>query len=165
VNSKIRSVSTRINFGILTAWLLHAAAWFLPVEKDGVRLPNGLPGWEAFRVAFCAIWPYEGSGYSSYSAWYFAVLGTVSAVTTLLFIFGSPWVVVRGRRPLRRASAWIAVSAFIINTHWYVLFGSDRSHLRIGYFSWCLSFAALAFGLFVLRTGGKSTTEPFQVKS
>ena len=34
--------------------------------------------------------------------------------------------------------------------HWYVLYGPDRSDLRIGYFLWWLSFAVLAVGLFDL---------------
>ena len=129
------------------AWLLHAAAWLLPVEKNGVRLPKGLPGWEAFRYAFSAVWPIDDV---HFEAWYYAVLATVSALTTLLFIFGSPWVVLRGSRSLLRASAWAAATAFINNAFWYVLSGSDRLDLRIGYFLWWLSFVLLAIGLFDL---------------
>lgn len=127
------------------AWLLQLTAWFLPVVKGGVSLPGGLPGWQAFRVAFCAVWPYESF---HFDAWYFAVLATVSAVTTLFFIFGSPWVALRGSRSLQRGCAWVATTVFIVNTHWYVLFGSDRSDLRMGYFLWWLSFIVLAIGLF-----------------
>jgi hypothetical protein len=126
------------------------AAWFLPVVKGGVRLPKGLPGWEAFRVASSAVWPYERI---KFDTWYEAVLATVSAVTTLIFIFGSPWVVLRGSRSLWRASAWGAAAAFMVNSHWYVLFGSDRSDLRIGYFLWWFCFILLAIGLFDLRAG------------
>jgi hypothetical protein len=129
------------------AWLLHAAAWFLPVDRGATRFPRGLPGWEAFRVASSAVWPYHGG---SFDTWYSAVLSTASAVTTLLFIFGSPWVVLRGSRSLQGASAWAAAIAFIVNAHWYVLYGSDRSDLRIGYFFWWLSFLLLAIGLFEL---------------
>ncbi len=129
------------------AWLLHAVAWFLPVVKGEVTFPHGLPGWEAFRVAACAVWPYEGI---TIDKWYNVVLITVSAVTTPLFILGSVWVVSRGSRALHRASAWIATSAFIVNAHWYVLFGSERKDLRIGYFLWWLSFLFVALGLFDL---------------
>ncbi len=129
------------------AWLLHAAALVLPVIKGGVRLPRGLPGWEAFRVASCAVWPYKDFRFDT---WYAAVLATVSAVTTLLFILGSPWVALWGPRSLWRASAWAAVAAFVVNVHWYLLSGSDRSDLRIGYFLWWLSFVLLAIGLFDL---------------
>ncbi|HKV04279.1 MAG TPA: hypothetical protein VJO53_04130 [Candidatus Acidoferrales bacterium] len=129
------------------AWLIHAAAWFLPVVKGGVPFPHGLPGWEAFRVASSAVWPYEGV---VIEAWYYAVLSTLSALTTLLFIVGSPWAVLRGSRSLQSVSAWAAAISFILNAHWYVLFGSDRSDLRIGYFLWWLSFIFLALGSFDL---------------
>jgi hypothetical protein len=168
-------VKTKINLGILAAWLLHAIAWFLPVEKNGVRFPKGLPGWEAFRVACYAIWPDEGLHYYAWrNAWHEGVwqasLATASAITTVLFLFGSPWVVLRGSFSLRRVSAWIAMSAFVINTHWYVLSGSASSafgglDLRVGYFLWCLSFVVLALGLFVLVKRGEPTIERLQAKS
>lgn len=137
----------RTHLLIAGAGLLHAAAWFLPVAKEGVTLPQGLPGWQAFRVAACAVWPYEGW---RIDGWYNVVLSTVSAATTLFFIFGSVWVVLRGSSALRRASAWVAASAFILNAHWCVRFGSNRMDLRIGYFLWWLSFMLLALGLFGL---------------
>jgi hypothetical protein len=138
---------TRPHLLISCAWLLHSAAWLLPVDKDGVKLPKGLPGWQAFRYAASAVWPIEGVNFET---WYYAVLATASAVTTVLFLFGSPWVVWRGSRSRWRASAWAAATSFIVNAHWYVLYGSDRSDLRIGYFLWWLSFALLAIGLFDL---------------
>jgi hypothetical protein len=141
------------------AWLLHSIAWFLPVVQGEVTFPHGLPGWQAFRVAACAVWPYEGI---KVDEWYYAVLSTISAVTTPLFIFGSVWVVSRGSRTLRRASAWVATSAFVLNAHWYVLFGSDRDDLRIGYFLWWFSFLFLALGLFDLST---RRTDEMKVKS
>jgi hypothetical protein len=137
----------RAHLLILVAWLLHAAAWFLPVVKDMATFPSRLPGWEAFRVASGTVWPYEGVHFASA---FFAVLATLSAVATVLFIFGSPWVVLRGSHSLRLAFAWAAATAFIVNAHWCVLFGSDRSDLRIGYFLWWFSFLLLAIGLFDL---------------
>jgi hypothetical protein len=134
---------------ISAAWLLHAIAWFLPVCKGGVTFPHGLPGWQAFRVAACPVWPYEGF---TDDAWYYAVLSTISAVTTPLFIVGSVWAASQGSSALRRASAWVATSAFVIDAHWYVLFGSDRKDLRIGYFLWWFSFLFVALGLFDLST-------------
>jgi hypothetical protein len=132
------------------AWLLHAIAWFLPVVKGGVTFPHGLPGWQAFRAAACPVWPYASFHIDE---WYYAVLSVISAATTLLFILGSVWVASVGSSTLRRASAWVATSAFIVNAHWYVLFGgSDRKDLRIGYFVWWFSFLFLALGLFGLST-------------
>jgi hypothetical protein len=129
---------------VFTAWLVHVVAWFLPVVKGGVTLPQGLPGWQAFRVAACAVWPYEGLTTD------YAVLCVISAATTLVFIPGSVWVVLSGSHALRRASALVAISAFVVNAHWYVLFGSDRKDLRIGYFLWWFSFLLMALGLLVL---------------
>lgn len=131
------------------AWLLHAIAWFLPVVKGGVRFPHGLPGWQAFRVAACPVWPYA---HFHIDEWYYAVLSVISAATTPLFILGSVWVLSVGSSTLRRASAWVATSAFIVNAHWYITFGSDRKDLRIGYFLWWSSFLFLALGLFELST-------------
>ena len=132
---------------IAIAYSVHAAAWFLPVEKDGVTLPHGLPGWQAFRVAACAVWPYEGI---TIDPWYNSVLSTMSAVTTALFVLGAWWVVVTQSRRFCRVSAWIAACAFVVNAHWFLRFGSDRFDLRIGYFLWWASFLLLAIGLFRL---------------
>lgn len=132
---------------VAIAYSVHAAAWFLPVEKDGVTLPYGLPGWQAFRVAACAIWPYEGT---TLDPWYNVVLSTMSAATTVLFVLGAWWVVVTQSRRLRHVSAWIAACAFVVNAHWFLQLGSDRFDLRIGYFLWGASFLLLAIGLFRL---------------
>jgi hypothetical protein len=130
---------------IWAAWLVHALAWFLPVITDGVSLPEGLPGWQAFRVASSALWPYRD--FHS-DAWFYAALATLSALTTLAFIIGSPWVVLRGSSSLQRVCAWTAAGAFIVNAHWYVFFGLNKSGLRMGYFLWWFSFLLLAIGLF-----------------
>lgn len=92
------------------------------------------------------MWPYEGINLTGYDA----VLATVSALTTVLFIFGSPWLWCAGSHSLGRASAWAAATAFIVNAHWYAFSGRDRSDLRIGYFLWWVSFLLLAIGLFDL---------------
>jgi hypothetical protein len=128
---------------IWVAWLFHAAAWFLPVHKDGVTFPHGLPGWEAFSVA--ALAAHNGLNAPN---WWFAVLSTMSAATTPLFIIGSIWVVARGSSALRRTSAWIAASAFLLNAQWCIY--PMRKDLRIGYFLWWFSFLLLAIGLFDL---------------
>lgn len=132
---------------IWAAWLTHAIAWFLPVAAEGTTFPHGLPGWQAFRLALCAVWP---CGDTKFGHWYNSVFATVSVASTLLFILGSLWVASFGSRAVRRASAWIATSAFVVNAHWYIFFGPDRKDLRIGYFLWWLSFLLLALGLFDL---------------
>jgi hypothetical protein len=118
---------------ISSAWVVHLTAWFLPIDKEGVTLPQGLPGWQAFQVASCAVWRYEGFGIDG---WYNVLLCTVSAVTTLLFVLGSVWVVLLGSRPVRRVSAWIAASSFVLNAHWVVRFGSARLERMNLAFAW-----------------------------
>jgi len=135
---------------IVIAYLSHLAAWFLPVEKYGDTFPTYLPGWEAFRVAASAVWPYDGF---KTEAWYNGVPGTMSAVTTVLFVLGSGWVLAIPSRRLRRASAWIAACAFIVNAQWVL---AERSDLRIGYFLWWASFLLLAIGLFRLSHATES---------
>jgi hypothetical protein len=133
---------------IWAAWLVFTAAWFLPVVKEGVTLPQGLPGWQAFRVAASAVWPIPDV---TIDKWYKAVLFSISAVTTLLFVPGSVWAVWGGSRALRRAFGWVATCAFVVNAHWYVLYGgSARNDLSVGYFLWWLSFLLVALGLFDL---------------
>ncbi len=137
----------RAHFLIFGAWLVHTAAWFLPVITDGVRFPSGLPGWQAFRTAASPVWPCEGGSNFTVIG---AMAATLSAVTTLLFLFGSPWVVLRGSQSLRRVSAWVATAAFILDAHWYLFYGRSQSGLLVGYFLWCFSFLVLAVGLFDL---------------
>ena len=148
----------RPNLLISAAWLLYAVAWFLPVIKDGVTFPNGLPGWQAFRVAAGAVWPYG----VEFNKWYDAILSTISAVTTPLFILGSVWAVSRGTRVWRRVFAWVATLAFLVNAYWFVFFGADRKDLRIGYFLWWLSFLVVALGFFKLS---RQTTDNTSVPS
>ena len=133
------------------AWLCYVVAWFLPVAEEGVRLPQGLPGWEAFRVAACALWPYE------IFSTHYPGLCLISAATTLMFLPFSLWAVLSGSHVLRRASAWVAAIAFVVNAHFYVLVGPERKDFRIGYFLWWFAFLLMAFGLFALspREGRK----------
>ena len=95
---------------ISVAWLLNGAAWFLPVVTGvgGGKIGPPITGLGAFGMAASAVWPshFLGTGYE-------AVLSTLSVLTTLLFIVGSPWAVLRGTRSLRRVSAWVAAAAFL----------------------------------------------------
>jgi hypothetical protein len=132
---------------VCAAWLVFVAAWFLPVIDEGVTLPQGLPGWQATRVALCGVWPCRDV---IIDEWYKTVLFTVSALTTLLFLPGSVWVVWGGSKRVCLMFAWFAALAFVLNTHWYVLAGSNRADLRIGYYLWWISFLLMALGLFNL---------------
>jgi hypothetical protein len=149
---------TRPGFLISGAWLLQGAAWFLPVVTSigGGRI-DPLDGLGAFLAASSAVWP----GATFLGTWFDAVLATLSVVTTIVFIIGSPWMVLRGTRSLRRASAGVAAIAFLVNAHWYVLLSPNGwvSGLGIGYFLWWWSFLLLATGLFDLA-GKNDAAEP-----
>ena len=133
------------NLVILVAWIVHVSAWFLTsVEIQEIEAP--VKGWQAFRLAACAIWPCEGIQFQTLGH---AVLATLSDITTVLFVLCSPWVVLRGSRLLRRKSAWVVAAAFLFNMHWIITFGPQRTQLASGYFVWLFSFLLLAIGLFV----------------
>jgi hypothetical protein len=144
---------------IAVALLVHAVAWFLPVVKEGVTLPDGLPGWQAFKMAASEVCNWKTD------PWYFVVLSTLSAITTILFVLGAGWVIATRSRRLHRVSAWIAACAFLIDAHWVLWFGSDRFNLRVGYFLWWASFLLLAIGLFLLSGRAVDSRDPRDERS
>jgi hypothetical protein len=137
----------KLNLFILAAWALHVASWFLPVLK-AQDYHEVVPGWRAFRLAACAVWPCEGIEFETL---HHAVLATISVITTLFFLSCSPLVVLRGSRVLQKSAAWAAAAAFAVNAHWIIIFGEKRSELTVGYFLWWSSFLLLATGLFMPR--------------
>lgn len=146
---------------IAAALLVHALAWFLPVVREGVTLPHGLPGWQAFRVAACAVWPYDGF---KIDGWFGITLSTLSAATTVLFVLGAAWVITVRAAKLSRVYAWIAVGCFLVDAYWILTFGSDWLDLRVGYYLWWASFLLLAIALFRLsraleRAGSQNQTQ------
>jgi hypothetical protein len=135
---------------IAFAWAAHALSWFLPAVHD---LDDLYRGWNAFLVALSPILPHSPPNQDVYTGpWYPPVLSVASAATTFVFVVGSPLAVWRGSRSVQRACAWLAITAFILNSHWYVLERDWhlREDLSVGYFLWWLSFALLAIGLFWL---------------
>src|SRR5215813_4010558 len=88
---------------VCAAWFVFVAAWFLPVIEESVTLPQGLPGWQATRVALCGVWPCRDV---IIDEWYKTVLFTVSALTTFLFLPGSVWVVWGGSKRVCLMFAW-----------------------------------------------------------
>ena len=148
---------------IATAWLLHATSWFLPAIKGflGIRLDHSIPGWQVFLSKTCALRP---CGAESADPWYGTAISAAGVVTTVLFVLASPWIVWRGSRRLRRAAAFAATAAFVVNCQWYVFYVPDRSDLGVGYFLWCSSFGLLAIGLFLLA-GSNNELESTQQQS
>jgi hypothetical protein len=137
---------TRPNLFILVGWMCHVTSWFLPAAK-APDFSVVVRGWKAFRLAACGVLPCEGI---EFQGMIYAVLATISVITTLFFILYSPWVVLRGTRNVQKSSAWFAGAAFVFNSHWIVIFGAQGALLMIGYFLWWLSFLLLAVGLFRL---------------
>jgi hypothetical protein len=136
---------------IASAWLIHFLAWFAPVHEYGmVRFPGGLPGWEALRVAFNPIWPYNGP---SPIHWYGAVLASSSALTNLVILASIP-VVLRSSSLMRTRLAWIALGSGVINALW--MLDDGRAVLRLGYYLWWASFIVLAAGLFRMDRGERA---------
>ena len=82
---------SRPHYPISTAWMLSAAAWFLPVVTSvgGGKIGPPISGAEAFLMAVSAFWP------GQFGTWYGAVLAALSVLTTVFFLFGSPWAVLR----------------------------------------------------------------------
>lgn len=78
---------------IAATFLVHAVAWFLPVAKDGVTFPDGLPGWQAFIFALLG---------SKGPPWWVGALSAMSALSTALFVLGAGWVMALGTAKDRR---------------------------------------------------------------
>ena len=116
------------------AWLIHAIAWLVPVHRYGVRLPEGVPGWEACRIALSPIWPYDGSG--SWDPWWGAALAFAGGLTNLVMIASLPIVLQRAPRPrsLPVTLAWAAIGATMLNAQWVI--DKDWADLRVGYYLW-----------------------------
>lgn len=138
----------------VTAYSLQTASWFLPAIKGflGSRLDHGIPGWEVFLAQTCALVP---CGAASADPWYGTAISAAGVITTVLFVCVSPWIVWRAARKPRRAAAFVAAAAFVVNSQWYAFYVPVRSDLGVGYFLWCSSFGLLAVGLFFLAGSNK----------
>ena len=133
-------------------WFVFTLAWALPVHQDGTRLPKGLPGWEAFRVAAAAVWPYEGV---EYETWWGGALSSLSAATNLVMLVS---IVVRSYgRQVHRGIGAAAAAAFLVNAQWLFL-TTEWTELRAGYYLWWLSFLALGcLGMATLQDAAPET--------
>lgn len=119
----------RVLFG--AAIVAHALGWWLPVVRD-------YRGWQAFRVAFSPVWPFEQF---RLEPGLLLVLSVASALTNVLFIVLAA-LLVAGRAG--RGVAYGALAAALVNLHWPLSMGSQRAQLDSGYPIWVASFLLLA---------------------
>ena len=124
---------------IVSARLIHAVSWFLPVVRLDIFGP--IRGWTAFGLALSPIL----QGGDRTDKWYNLVLPVVSAVTTFLFIVGSPLVVWRALQSVQKGLVYGSrLSHFLVNSHWYILlpgFLQERAQCRVDFFfRWVHSF-------------------------
>jgi len=117
---------------------LYLVSWFLPVIKDGERLGNGLPGWEALKVVMIPLWDPESIRQNPWSS----LLSVVSGLTNVFMLVALFWQL-RHRDPSPKSRPWLAWIAVAINASWIVMDFRDRA-LRIGYYLWFLAFVFLA---------------------
>ena len=119
-----------ITFGLL----LYAAAWCLPVHRDGGTLPEEIPGLQAFLVALSVLWDTSADGP------YGATLSVAGAATNLL-VAALLFVWPRRSTWLVRLIGWACLFSLLLNAQWYLSdFGPG---LRIGYFLWWISFGVI----------------------
>ncbi len=107
------------------AWLIHAVSWFLPAVRG---VDTNLAGWQAFLLTVWAILLPDRA--RSFQMSFQVLLQVLSALSTVLFVLVSPWIVGAGSRRWLYASAWVAVAAFIVNVQWYVDFSIGQAERR-----------------------------------
>jgi hypothetical protein len=122
------------------AWTAFVLAWFLPVIHNGVTLPEGLPGWEAFMIAAGALLPSKDAGH-----WLSRVLPALSAGTNVLAIV-APWLSGQPSQRNRRLLVGAFAAAFAVNSYWWFIAADE---LLIGYYVWWLSFAGQALAIWL----------------
>jgi hypothetical protein len=139
----------------IAAWSMQTLAWFVRVHHEGVVLPSGLPGWEAWWLSTSTVLHPMAS---DAPPWYDIILCGVSSLSTVLFLLASPAVFFSKKSSFLRKCAWTALASWFLNSHWVFTLTSALSELRIGYYLWWLSFGVLSAALFA--QANEHTTEP-----
>ena len=140
------------------AVLLFVVAWFLPVEKGGAVLSDGmLPGYQAFRVALGPALMHRFAELDLITIR--ELLTALSALSNLLVWYALGLVLwwPRTAWPTLRQMSTILLGAFVINAQWIWPRGGEFLDLRAGYWLWCTSFGLLAIAvrrLDPVRTAG-----------
>ena len=114
----------QVRFAVFAAAVAHVLGWALPVVDD-------YRGWQAFRVAFSPVWPFENF---EIQPGLILVLSVLSALTNVLFVAVAV-VLLRGpASTLQRARAvlWIVAAAALIDLHWPISMGDRGAELENG---------------------------------
>ena len=123
---------------LLVAVVANVAGWLMHVVDDYL-------GWQAFRVALSPLWPFEEFRIEPGPL---LVVSVASALTNPLFVVLGALLAARPQR-YAKAVLWVATGATLLNLHWPISMGAQRSELEIGYFVWVCSFALLALAAFL----------------
>jgi hypothetical protein len=131
---------TRTHVTLAAAVVANVLGWWLPVVRD-------YRGWQAFRVAFSPVWPFDNF---TIDPGPLVALSVASALTNVLFValvalLAIGWAHTRGRA---RTVLWLAAGAALLDLHWPVSMGQMRVELEPGYFVWVGGFALLALAAF-----------------
>jgi hypothetical protein len=145
----------------MLAVLMFVTAWFLPVERDGAQLADGvLPGFQAFLVAIGPVTMHRFSELDLITLR--ELLCALSALSNLLVVYALGlllWVPSPSWPVLRRLST-LLLFAFIINAQWIWPRGGEFLNLRIGYWLWCASYGLLAIAVRRLGRTARASLAP-----
>lgn len=130
----------RVVATLLAAAAANVLGWILPVVDD-------YRGWQAFRVAFSPLWPYEQF---RIPAGHLVYLSVASALTNVLFLVIAAALLRGVHRQRARWLLWVAAAATLLNLHWPLSMQGSGVHLEIGYFVWVVSFLLLTLAAFFL---------------
>ncbi len=129
------------------AIVANVLGWVLPVVND-------YRGWQAFRVAFSPVWPFENFKINPGPL---MLLSVASAATNALFYVLAVLIAVRWANTARRARGvlWVAAGAALLDMHWPLSMGEMAVELENGYFVWVGGFALLALAAFFEVQGAR----------
>ena len=125
---------------LAAAVIANLLGWALPVIDD-------YRGWQAFRVAFSPVWPFEQF---KLEPGLLMTLSVASALTNAVFVVLAVALVAGFARTTVRARVvlWVAAGAALLDLHWPISMGKNSVELEPGYFIWVGSFALLALAAF-----------------
>jgi hypothetical protein len=137
----VGAARARVGAALLAATVANVLGWILPVVDD-------YRGWQAFRVAFSPVWPFEQFRIDPGPL---MALSVASALTNVLFVVLAALLALGRVRSRARARTvlWVAAGATLLDLHWPISMAETRVELENGYFIWVASFALLALAAYL----------------